>query len=649
MIATVATPSPWTDEERDTWSVPDHLTVSECADRNRIISARKGNVEPGPYRTARTPYARGPQDALGDPAFEFVALVKPSQVGGSEVLRNGICSWIIQDPGPCLVVYPTQQSCEEQFRDRLQPMIEDSPALAKYLPGERGDMTRLELDLLSMPIYAGWAGSPQALASRPCRYVVFDEVDKFPVFSGKESDPIALGTARTRTFGHRKKVVMTSTPTTEKGAIWQAFQSCADRRHYYVPCPLCSEPQVLVWPRVRWEGYDTEDVTPEAVEEKGVWYQCQACDGKIPETARDRMVDQGEWISEGYTSGVHPKSRRVGFQFNALIATIGTRWRDLAAKWLRVKGDPAKRQEFVNQELGEPWFDQVDRVKDAAIEERAKSGNKRGVVPPWAACVISVADTQKDRWYWISRAWGAGERSQLVDLGVAKSWDALLAATIDARLLVGATAEKMQPMLLLVDVGGGTATDAGENRTDQVYRWASKDPARILCVKGYGGQGKPFRDVMPGKHTYKRAGYSSYETRVATIDTQKFKDVLAQRINHEPEPGKPCIWELCDGIPPEYLEHMQAEHKVQIRKGGSHVERWVVRSHGRRNDYWDCEVYQLAGSKVVGAEHFPEQTSLEEQRLADKNQEQADDTTEDERPWRRQQQSGGWWNGARRR
>ena len=44
------------------------------------------------------------------------------------------------------------------------------------------------------------ANSPSSLASRAIKYVFFDEVDKYPVFSGKEANPIKLATERTKTF-----------------------------------------------------------------------------------------------------------------------------------------------------------------------------------------------------------------------------------------------------------------------------------------------------------------------------------------------------------------------------------------------------------------------------------------------------------------
>jgi len=55
------------DEIRSAWLAglaPDPtLTVSEWADRHRVLSSRAAS-EAGPYRTARTPFMRAIMDAL---------------------------------------------------------------------------------------------------------------------------------------------------------------------------------------------------------------------------------------------------------------------------------------------------------------------------------------------------------------------------------------------------------------------------------------------------------------------------------------------------------------------------------------------------------------------------------------------------------
>lgn len=57
------------------WTPPELITVSEWADRYRMLP-QKASSEPGPWRTSRTPYAREPMDCLSDhhPAREVVMM-----------------------------------------------------------------------------------------------------------------------------------------------------------------------------------------------------------------------------------------------------------------------------------------------------------------------------------------------------------------------------------------------------------------------------------------------------------------------------------------------------------------------------------------------------------------------------------------------
>jgi Phage terminase large subunit (GpA) len=64
--------------------------VSQWADAHRVLSSRAA-AEPGPYRTARTPYLRAIMDDLSvNSPVQRVVFKKPAQVGASEA---GNC-WI---------------------------------------------------------------------------------------------------------------------------------------------------------------------------------------------------------------------------------------------------------------------------------------------------------------------------------------------------------------------------------------------------------------------------------------------------------------------------------------------------------------------------------------------------------------------------
>ena len=111
------------DELRQCWRdglTPDPaLTVSEWADRHRVLSPR-ASAEPGRYRTDRTPYMRAIIDALSPthPARRIVVM-KSAQVGFTEGGNNWIGYVIHHAPGPMLAVQPTVELAKRFSRQRI--------------------------------------------------------------------------------------------------------------------------------------------------------------------------------------------------------------------------------------------------------------------------------------------------------------------------------------------------------------------------------------------------------------------------------------------------------------------------------------------------------------------------------------------------
>ena len=63
-------------------------------------------------------------------AFERVIFMKGAQVGGSEAGHNWLGSIMHETPAPTMVVLPTVDLGKKWSKQRLDPMIQDSPALA---------------------------------------------------------------------------------------------------------------------------------------------------------------------------------------------------------------------------------------------------------------------------------------------------------------------------------------------------------------------------------------------------------------------------------------------------------------------------------------------------------------------------------------
>lgn len=306
------------------------LTVSAWADAYRKLTTTS-SAEPGPWRTSRTPYLAEIMDCLtpSHPMTDGV-FIKGTQLGGSEALYNWIGYVIDRAPGPAMLVMPTSDTAKKISKQRIAPMIAESPALRAKVSEARsrdsGNTTLMKEFPGGMLALVG-ANSAPGLRSLPVRYLLMDEIDAYPSDVGGEGDPEEVVEKRTDTFGARAKRMRVSTPKI-KGT------SRIDRRYregtqgqYHLPCPHCAHEQVLRWSQMRWTVVQRHELTctscgtvsevaageticascghantAEAVRElptddvSEVHYECEACGFEIAEHYKGELLGRGRWI-----------------------------------------------------------------------------------------------------------------------------------------------------------------------------------------------------------------------------------------------------------------------------------------------------------------------------------------------------------------
>lgn len=601
----------WSDAERAAWSPPDRVSVSTWADKYRVLPPGVTS-EPGPWRTDRVPYLGLIMDVLGDPCTQEVVFMKSPQVGGSEATRNALAFWADQDPGPCLIVYPSEQSAKEAIDERVVPMIKATPQLARHVTGVNRDLKLTQVNLRTMSIYAGHAGSPQSLASRPCRYIICDETDKYPAFSGREADPVSLAEARTRTYGHRRKLVLVSTPTTKHGAIASAFEATptSSQYFYHLSCPHCGELQPLVFARLRWGTGSTataggpvpDDVATRAIyaaevqaDRTPVWYACRRCEGRLEEGHKHQALLQGKWLTKDLAP-FELGAVRVAFHISSLYSPW-VRWSRVVAEYLRSRLDHATMMNFMNNWLGLPFEEELNKLEASLFEEKTRRHWPKATVPPWAKYVVATADVGgRDAWFMV-RAWGPGYRSQLLDWGKVQGLEELRERVLRTSYQVHENHRSAQAVdLMLIDTGGtyDVQEDTDHSRTDQVYRFTLSD-RRLVAVKGNVKNEKP---IVPRNITYKPPnGDAPYSVHLHHLNVHYYKDVLAERLTQTYAGSD--LWLECFGIDADYVQQLTSEHRVLERVGTKARMTWRPLAKGVPNHLWDCAVYQCAAADML--------------------------------------------------
>jgi len=589
---------------------PPLTTVTEWAERNRVLSA-KDSSEPGPYRAARTPYAREPMDCLSQTsAVEEVVLMWGAQTSKTTIGSNWLGYLVDTNPGPVMIVQPTIDMAKRYSRQRLSPMIEESPALRRKVTENR---SRDDANTTLLKEFAGGfmavagANSAAGLRSMPVRDLFLDEIDGYPLDVDGEGDPIKLAEARQTTFARRKRL-KTSTPTTAGMSRIEGAYAASDRCLYHVPCPHCGELQALEWGADAEHGLKWDKDSDGAPIRETVRYVCRHNGCEIREHHKPALLAGGAWVPQ--TPGAQG-GRVRGFQLSSLYSPLGwLSWAELADEWTRAKdaarnGDVSLLRVFINTRLAETFEEQGDKADEHALRRRAEDIPLRTVM--WGCLVMTMGvDVQGDRLEAYAWAWGRGMERQLVDRQVIYG-DPAIAETQAGSPWAALTEYRRTPIL---HASGrpvpilACMIDSGGHHTQAVYAYArAHQHAGVHAVKGSSQQGKTVLGKPTDQDLTWRGEKHRRGVKLWPVGTDTAKAEIYGRLRIA-QPGAGFV-HLSKHLPGEVFEQLTAERLVtRYVKGHARLE-WV-KPPGRRNEALDCAVYALAGAHKCGIDRWKE-------------------------------------------
>ena len=574
------------------------LHVDEWADKYRILD-RMTAAEPGLWRTARTPYLRQPMRDFTDALVEEITIVAATQVGKTEAILNMISYAIDQDPGSAMVVLPREDDAKNWGQKRCRSALENSPRLALHLTGKEDDIQGKLFTLDRMYLKLAGANSPADLVSDPCRYVFFDEVDKYPQFTGRDSSALKLGRKRTTTFWNRK-IVEASTPTLEEGAIWQSLMASQFHR-YFVPCPFCNLYQAIGfrredkigWSKARhatmgWpKGVTAKDIEGGGV---GVWIECAGCKKQIEESHKEAIVAAGVWCPEGCdvergrVVGKREVRMKRGYHIPAMVSPWVS-WAQLALGFLSAKDEPDGLMSFVNNDLAEPFQHRsILRVDAHPLMQRREVWTEE--IPDGVYLLTCGVDIQQDRIEYEVVGWGMEMESWSVKYGVlwgdttrAAVWKELDVEL--SRTWLSVEGVKLGIVRTFIDASAFTAI---------VYSFVRKRQIRqIFAVKGEDGAGRPIAILS-------KAQVRSTGLHLWILGVDSAKDAVFGAMRAEVPGANYMHFPMYDE---DYFLMLTAERPtIKYRKG------FPVRSYEKirdRNEALDVRVYAYAAFYSLNA------------------------------------------------
>lgn len=576
--------------------------------------------------------------AVTEPGVHIITVMVATQLLKTSLIMGVFGYFAHLDPCPMLLVQPKEDAASQFSKERIGPMVRETPVLRKLVGSSKtrdSDETLLYKSFPGGFLALAGAGSPDNLARRPVRVVCYDEVDKYPVT--REGDPLDLGDERMATFVNWLSVRACS-PTVEDESRIAASYASGDQRRPSVECPHCGHRQFLdFFKHVEWEKDEDGEHNP-----KSAKLYCEACGAAWGEGERLRALQtirwhqtrafrccdhvhspidayekawRGEakdpvglvwdWWSDSRWAVYRAKCPHCGawgvdnehasFQASKLFSP----WpKDapprIADKWLKARHDEEKKQAWWNTQLGLPYRPRVGReIAPTALMERREVWPAE--VPDGVAVVVVGVDTQDDRLEVEFVGFGRGEESWSVRYEVLEGdpaqpeiWDRLDATL--TRPMIRSDGRSFLPAAVCIDSGG--------HHTSAVYSFCrARRLRKVWAIKGgseTSGQRSP---IWPsGKHTRKR----SRDYRPVIIGTNAAKDRISSCLQIE-APGPGYMHFGPDWNAGRFAQ-LTGERLVVRKRSGRPFRVWEAKRN-QAHEALDCRVYAYAALWGLIVEH----------------------------------------------
>ena len=557
---------------------------------------QESSVEPGHYRSSRTPWVEEILRELSpqSPAQEIVVM-KPTQSAFTTIANIFLCAVAHRYPGPVMFVQPTDDMVKKHSKKKLAPTVRAIPCLKGIIKPVKSRDAGNTLLLKEFP-GGSWtltgSNSPVSARSDSIRYLVLDDYDGFIQDAGGEGAPGELFKKRTDAFGSKKKIYINSTPTTKSTSHIEREWEESSQGYFNVPCPYCNAYQFLYF-----GGTDAEYGIKFTRDDDGqitdTWYVCVNCKQRIDEWRKTDMLLQGKYIHK------YPNRKKRGFKINSQYSPLGwLSWAQIAAEFVKAAaslklGDSRLMKVWVNTRQAETWEESGEQPEWNKLSSRAEP-YKILTVPYGGMLLAGGVDVQDNRLEVLLVAYGRGEEAWIVYKAslygdpdrpeVWKQLDELLFRTYQHESGANLHIESM-------------GVDTGGHKAQAVYNYCRTRAPVVFALKGASTAGQP----IIGRPTKQDIDFNGEKIKngvsLWSIGTDVAKGTIYNRLKLN-DPGVGYI-HFPIGLNDEFYKQLTAEKLVTTyNKQGFAVKKWIKTRE--RNDDLDCKVYAYAAACKVG-------------------------------------------------
>ena len=611
------------------WRPPPRISAPEWADRNRVKPRGSGSTS-GRWRTSDVEIARGPMLAATEPGVGTISAMVATQLLKTSLIENVFGFHADLDPCPIMIVQPKDDAAEQFSKERIAPFIAATPVLRRIVGATK---TRSGDDTIFYKAFPGGflaltgAGSPDNLARRPLRIIMYDEIDKYVVT--REGLATDIGDERLASFSGNALSIRCCSPTVKGESAIEASWLESDQRRASVECPECAHRQFLEFRHVEWDrGEDGKTHRPETAA-----IHCEACGCVWSEAQRLRSLATirwhqtrrfeccGEWQSpldtyDAAWRASHPDAvgaawdwwtsdrwavyrakcqhclnwvvpnTHAGFNASKLYSPWERdRPASIARKWLAAQGFEDRLQPWWNTQMALPY--RKHSGKDVSVDAlTSRCEIWEAPVPDGVALLTIGIDVQDYRIEIEVVGWGRNEESWSIDYEV-----------IDGEFSHPATQAALDQYLQRIwhRADGrpfamrAACIDTGGHHTDAVYEFAKQRLGRkVWGIKGESARTGFTNPVWPVKRPSSR---TKKTYRPVIIGVNAAKDFIRFSLaKTEPGPGYMHFSTMTDRT---RFDQLLAEDMIYEGHGSQRRRKWVAKP-GRANEALDCRVYAYA-------------------------------------------------------
>lgn len=567
---------------------PKDMSVSEFAEE--FIYNPPNNSDSGKFSIDRAPYQREIMDALTpNNGINKVVFQAGAQIGKTFIANVWQGYIFYHNPQNFICYQPTISLAEKYSLLKVNPMIESSPVLNKVFDNKKNNsITTKKYSGCTASYLGANSGNSFRMISAP--YIFADEIDSFPHDVDQEGSPLKLIENRMTTFGRKRKMFLSSTPTIEgMSAIEKEFLE-GDQRYYHVPCPHCKAKQVLKFSNLQFEILN-KDTDTETVDEKSVYYKCEICDGKITEDKKTWMLMNGEWIPSNPNA---PKEVR-SYHINSLYSPLGWySWAKMASDFWEAKDDPFSIKAFRNTKLGETYVEKAEQPSSHKLKEMAEN-YKLNEVNEKVVALFAGVDTQPNRLAVIVIGLAEEGETYIINYDEVNgspedetTWDAL--ETITRRPYKHKSGVDLYISKIAVDTGG--------HNTSAVYNFVRRNQDRYVAIKGASHDISVYIkesnkiDLDPKTGKKLQNGLSLWMVNTQLIKKYIYINLNNQLANNKTEGSR--VIHFSEELPLNFYEMLVSEKLIRKIINGSLKEEFVKPKSSTRNEALDCLVYAYA-------------------------------------------------------